>query len=122
MNVTENCRPAYKAHLACLINMLFAVLWGPSDPRRGPDVRPQRREGGPFDASRGHEDPEWNRGDGDKRLRERPLVGDSDIDPRLVARRRDRLEPLERTAGELHRGAPRGQVDHPHVAPEHPSP
>jgi len=25
MNVTENCIPAHNMHLACLINMLFAI-------------------------------------------------------------------------------------------------
>src|SRR5436190_23254692 len=57
MNVTENCRPAHKAHLARLINILFAIVWARSDPRRHPDVRPQRCEGGRGDVSRGQADP-----------------------------------------------------------------
>src|SRR5262245_65611328 len=111
MNVTENCMPAHKAHLARFINMLFAIGWGRSEPWRHPDIRPQRREGCARDASRRSGGPQWNRGDDDERLRKRPLVGDGYIDPRLAACRRDRLEPLERAAGELHRRTPRGQVD-----------
>src|SRR5215207_4911410 len=51
-------------------------------------------------------------------LRERRVVGERDVDDRLMAGRHHALEPLERSAREAHGRPPAGQVDHLHVAPE----
>src|SRR5580704_1711970 len=53
----------------------------------------------------------------DKSLRQRPVVGDAEVDPRLIAIRRQRLEPGQRAARQSHGRAATGQVDHPHVPP-----
>src|SRR5215813_6360123 len=57
MNVTENCIPAHNIHLACLINMLFAIAQARSAPRRRPHVQPQRRKADLLTPQGGHEDP-----------------------------------------------------------------
>ena len=49
----------------------------------------------------------------------RAFVGQRDVDPGLAAGRRDRLQPRQRAAGELHGRPSARQIDHAHVAPEH---
>src|SRR5262249_3925458 len=53
------------------------------------------------------------------RWRHGPFIADRYVDARLVPGRRNSMEPRERPAGEFHRRAARGEVDHPHVAPKH---
>src|SRR5665213_1307369 len=53
----------------------------------------------------------------DESLRQRPIIGDGKVDPRLVARRRQGFKPGERPARQLHGRTPARQVHHPHVAP-----
>src|SRR5579862_5063540 len=50
-------------------------------------------------------------------MRHRPLIGNADIDARLVAFGRDRLQPALGAAGQLDGRPPARQIDHPHVAP-----
>src|ERR1700731_3045395 len=53
----------------------------------------------------------------DEGLRPRPVVGNREVDPGLISRRRQRLEPGQRSARQLHGRPSARQVHHPHVAP-----
>src|SRR5260370_28124046 len=55
----------------------------------------------------------------DEGVGRRPLVGDGEVDARLVAFGRDRFEAPLGAAGEFHGRPPRRQVDDAHVAPPH---
>src|SRR5262245_14549761 len=58
--------------------------------------------------------------DDDKGLRIGPLIGERQIDVRLVARRRDLLQALQGSAGQAQGRLARRQIDYPHVAKKHP--
>src|SRR5579885_1009114 len=60
-----------------------------------------------------------NGGDDDEGLGERRLVGQGQRDLRAHAGRGDLLEPRQRPAGEPQGRAPRREIDHAEIAPEH---
>jgi hypothetical protein len=49
------------------------------------------------------------------------IVGDRQMHDRLVAGRQQRLQTLGRAAGQRHGRLAARQIDHAHIAPEHPS-
>src|SRR5579885_42311 len=62
----------------------------------------------------------WHCRDDDNGLRHRPVVGDREVDLRGMPGRRQRLEPLQRTARKLHGRAAGGQIHNTHIAPPDP--
>src|SRR5271166_224203 len=67
----------------------------------------------------------WKTGarlDDHERLGEGLLVGEGQVNERLGSRRQDRSQPLGGAAGQAHGRLPGREIDHPHVAPEHPPP
>src|SRR4051812_23318626 len=54
-------------------------------------------------------------------MREGSFIGDGEVDARVAPLRGDRLQAHERPARQLHGWTAGGQVDHPHIAPEHTS-
>src|SRR5437763_928892 len=53
----------------------------------------------------------------DERLRHRPVVGNAEVNARLIALRRQDLKPGQRPAAQLHGRTAARQVQHPHIAP-----
>src|SRR5260370_30426609 len=58
----------------------------------------------------------------DEGLRQWPVIGNAQIDSRLMPVGRQRREPGQRAAGELHGRTAARQVHHPHIAPPDASP
>src|ERR1700682_1435449 len=53
----------------------------------------------------------------DEGLRQRPVIGNAEIDTRLMAWRRQRLQPGQSSARQLHGRTATRQVHHPHIPP-----